>query len=235
MSRVNDYDAFAAAYDADNESNVYNAHYERPATLDLVGPVRGLRVLDAGCGSGALAQRLVAGGARVTALDASRRMLDIARRRLGPHVELVHADLAAPLPFPDASFDVVVASLVMHYLPSWEPPLAQFRRVLAPGGRDVISTHHPFMDFRLAGRGDYLGTYAFTEQWERGGQTVTMQFWHRPLSAMVEAFTGAGFVVERVAEPRPRPAAAAVSAAAFDKLSREPHFIFFALRSHPLP
>ena len=49
----NDYDAFAAAYDADNETNAWNAHYEPPAILSLAGDVHGLRVLDAGCGGGA--------------------------------------------------------------------------------------------------------------------------------------------------------------------------------------
>ncbi|HWT58411.1 MAG TPA: SAM-dependent methyltransferase, partial [Rhizobium sp.] len=49
----NDYDAFAAAYDADNEANAWNAYYERPAILALVGKVAGLCVLDAGCGGGA--------------------------------------------------------------------------------------------------------------------------------------------------------------------------------------
>ena len=45
---VNRYDDFAAAYAEDNETNVWNACYERPATLALAGDVRGLRVLDAG-------------------------------------------------------------------------------------------------------------------------------------------------------------------------------------------
>lgn len=49
--RPNDYDAFAAAYTADNESNAWNAYYERPASLALLGDVAGLRVLDAGCGA----------------------------------------------------------------------------------------------------------------------------------------------------------------------------------------
>lgn len=48
MPRENDYDRFAVAYDADNENNAWNAYYERPAILALMGEVAGLRVLDAG-------------------------------------------------------------------------------------------------------------------------------------------------------------------------------------------
>jgi len=46
----NNYDAFAAAFQADNENNAWNAYYERPAILSMVGDVKGRRVLDAGCG-----------------------------------------------------------------------------------------------------------------------------------------------------------------------------------------
>jgi len=56
--RVNDYDSFAEAYAAENENNLVNAYYERPAMLALAGDVAGRRILDAGCGSGALSAAL---------------------------------------------------------------------------------------------------------------------------------------------------------------------------------
>jgi 2-polyprenyl-3-methyl-5-hydroxy-6-metoxy-1,4-benzoquinol methylase len=49
-----DYDSFANAYSAENESNLCNAYYERPEMLRLAGDVSGCRILDAGCGSGPL-------------------------------------------------------------------------------------------------------------------------------------------------------------------------------------
>lgn len=51
-AQVNDYDSFAEAYSADNEKNILNAYYERPAMTALAGDVAGRRILDAGCGSG---------------------------------------------------------------------------------------------------------------------------------------------------------------------------------------
>lgn len=75
---MNRYDDFAAAYAEDNETNAWNACYERPGTLALAGNVRGLRVLDAGCGSGALAAALAGGGAAVTGIDLSAGLLEIA-------------------------------------------------------------------------------------------------------------------------------------------------------------
>jgi SAM-dependent methyltransferase len=60
---------------------------------------------------------------------------------------ILTADLAEPLTFAaDASFDLVVASLVMRYLADWNIPLAEFHRVLAADGAVVFSTHHPAMD-----------------------------------------------------------------------------------------
>jgi SAM-dependent methyltransferase len=225
----NDYDAFARAYATDNESNAYNAQYERPATLRMLGNVAGRSVLDAGCGAGAHSLELIRRGAAVTGVDLSAGLLDIARARLGPDVQLRQADLAQRLPFADASFDAVLASLVMHYLPDWQPTLAEFRRVLRPEGRLVISTHHPFMDHRLAEGESYFDTYDFSEVWTRGGDSVTMRFWHRPLHAMTDAFAQAGFRLQLLSEPQPEPVAAELFPESFANLSRNPRFLFFTL------
>jgi SAM-dependent methyltransferase len=225
--RDNDYDTFAADYDADNENNAWNAFYERPAVLSLAGEVAGLRVLDAGCGSGSHAAALVDRGAILTGIDASRGLLDIAQRRLHGRAQLLLADLNKPLPFKDASFDLVLASLVMHYLADWSLPLREFNRVLCAGGRLVFSTHHPFMDHRLAGRDNYFETYRFSETWQRGGKDMTMSFWHRPLHAMIDAMTAAGFRLQTLSEPQPDPRARRFPEA-YQSLTTEPRFIFFA-------
>lgn len=56
---ASDYDDFANAYSAENESNLFNAYYEGPAMLGLAGEVSGRRILDAGCGSGPLPDQRV--------------------------------------------------------------------------------------------------------------------------------------------------------------------------------
>ena len=227
--RANDYDAFALAYTRDNENNAWNAYYERPASLALLGDVAGQRVLDAGCGAGAHAEAIIRRGASVTGLDSSAALLAIARQRLGAQVPLHLADLAQPLPFAPGSFDTVLASLVMHYLQDWSLTLAEFRRVLVPGGALVISTHHPFMDHTLAGGPDYFATYEFSEEWTKGGQSVAMRFWHRPLHAMTGAFRTAGFTLDVVAEPQPDQAAESLFPADYAVLSTSPRFLFFRL------
>jgi SAM-dependent methyltransferase len=227
--KYNDYDGFAREYARYSESNPFNAHYERPAILSLAGDVRGLRVLDAGCGPGAHAAELTQRGATVTGVDLSVQMLDIARERLGPNVPLHQADLSQPLTLPDNAFDLVLSSLVMHYLEEWEPTLREFHRVLAPEGRLVMSTHHPFMDMRVSGSDDYLGTYRWTEGWERDVGTMRMRFWHRPLRAMLTAFNASGFTVNDIVEPDPAPEMADDAPDTYRFLARNAQFLFFSL------
>jgi ubiquinone/menaquinone biosynthesis C-methylase UbiE len=231
--RANDYDTFAAAYSADNEVNLSNAHYERPAILALAGTVTGRRILDAGCGSGSLTEALRDRGAEVTGTDSSASMLALAARRLGGTATLVKADLGRPLPFATGSFDDVMASLVLHYLPDWGPVLAEFHRVLVPGGRLVASTHHPFMDHELSGGANYFATYNITEEWTKRGQTAVMSFWHRPLHAMTDAFTAAGFDIGVISEPQPVPAARDLFPPTDITLfTTQPRFLFFVLSAH---
>jgi SAM-dependent methyltransferase len=228
----NDYDGFARVYARRNETNPFNALYERPAILALAGQVRGLRVLDAGCGSGVHAAELINRGATVTGVDLSEGLLAVARERLGPEVPLHRADLSGPLPFPDDAFELVLSSLVLHYLAEWEPTLREFHRVLVPGGRVVMSTHHPVLDLRVSGSDDYLGTYSFTEDWTEDDRTMSMRFWHRPLRAMLAAFTNSGFRVDDIVEPDPRPEMADTAPDAYRHLTRQAQFLFFSLTAH---
>src|SRR3954469_1688453 len=162
------YDDFAEVYTAENETSLMNACYERPATLALAGDVAGRRILDAGCGAGPLFAALRERGAVVSGIDQSTAMLELARRRLGADADLRVADLADPLPFPDAEFDDVTASLVLHYLRDWAPTLAELRRVLKTGGRLVASVNHPMMvnlTHRQAGpRPVYFEAYTWTDE-----------------------------------------------------------------------
>ncbi|WUH93795.1 class I SAM-dependent methyltransferase [Streptomyces sp. NBC_00433] len=231
---ANDYDSFAEAYSAENESSLINAYYERPAMLDLAGDVAGRRILDAGCGAGPLSAALRDRGAAVTGFDSSAGMLELARRRLGDGAALHLADLGGPLPFPDAAFDDVVASLVLHYLEDWTAPLAELRRVLAPGGRLIVSVEHPAVGLvSPAPGGDYFATCSYSEEWTLGGHTALMTFWRRPLHAMTDAFTAAGFRINVISEPPPSPDARELFPDAFAKRPSGAFvcFLFFVLQA----
>jgi SAM-dependent methyltransferase len=196
-----DYDTFADAYSRANESNFLNAYYERPAMVSLVGDIDGRRVLDAGCGSGPLTAALRDRGAIVTGFDQSSAMLDLARQRLGADADLHVGDLGEPLPFVDDAFDDIVASLCLHYLEDWTAPLAELRRVLRPGGRLILSVPHPSAYLVNYPDSDYFAVTKYSETFTFDGQDETMTYYHRPLHAMTDAFTGAGFRISVISEP----------------------------------
>jgi SAM-dependent methyltransferase len=230
--KANDYDTFAEAYTAGTEASLVNSYYERPAILDLAGDVAGRRILDAGCGSGPLFAALRERGAIVTGIDSSARMLGLARRRLGAAADLHLADLGSPLPFADGAFDDVIASLVLHYLEDWTAPLAELRRVLLPGGRLIASVDHPFHSQIQASPGtDYFATRTWSFVWSFSGNTALMRLWHRPLHAMTDAFTAAGFRISVISEPQPVPAARDLFPDDFGKLTTSPNFLFFVLHA----
>jgi len=203
--KADHYDAFAASYDRENSTSLLNAYYNRPALVALAGDVRGRRILDAGCGSGPLAQNLRDGGAVVSGFDGSPAMIELARDRLGDDVPLRVADIAAPLPYDDDSFDDVIASLVLHYLEDWSGPLAEIRRVLRPGGRLLVSVNHPLVRVFTHPGEDYFATRQYSDEFEFDGQPGILTFWHRPLHAMTDAFKEAGFDIAVIAEPPPAP------------------------------
>lgn len=224
------YDAIAEGYAAENAHSLLNEHYNRPALRVMLGDVRGRRVLDAGAGSGAMLADLLAGGAQAVGLDGSPEMLRLARERVGEAAELVVGDLAAPLPFADHAFDDVVCSLALHNLRDWDGALSEFRRVLVPGGRVLLSIEHPFAIW-YAGRQngeepDYFATRPRTDLWEFDGQQAEVTFWDRPLSAMFQAFLRAGLTITDVQEPGVPPE----TREAFPDLFAEtddPHFLAF--------
>ena len=229
------YDAFAAEYAAASATSPYNALYDRPAVLALAGDVAGLRVLEVGAAAGHLTEALADRGASVLATDLSTALLELARRRVGDRAEYRVADAALPYDFvPDASVDLVVASLVMHYLRAWGPTLREFHRVLAPGGRLVMSTHHPTMDWLSTPRREsYFATRAITEQWKFGDRLRPVTFYRRPLRAIFGALREAGFVVDVLEEPMPVEECRTHDPKAYERLTTSPRFLYLVASRPP--
>lgn len=224
---ASEYDAMAIEYDRHNASSAANSYYERPATIGLLGEVRGRRLLELGCGTGLLTQWLVDHGATVVACDVSVAMLEIARSRI-ERAELYHHDLAEPLTFlEDSSIDLVVASLVFHYVRDWVAPLRELHRVLRPTGSVVMSIHHPAWDWRNHCPEDYFAFLQVSEVWV-APHAVT--FWRRPLTAVTEAISEAGFIIERLVEARPNPELQTRDPSAFHELTTRPFFMHLRLR-----
>ncbi|MEZ4424004.1 MAG: class I SAM-dependent methyltransferase [Gemmatimonadota bacterium] len=220
------YEALADAYASRIDTKPHNAYYERPATLSLLPPVRGARVLDAGCGPGVYSEWLIARGAEVVAVDASPRMVELARDRLGPAVDLRVADLGRPLPFlADRSFDLVLCPLVLEYVEDWRVPFGEFHRLLRPGGHLVFSVTHPFFDSVYFESDDYFRVEHVASVWTGFGPRIRMPSIRRSLEETLTPLLDAGFVLERIVEPRPTEEFARADPRHYEELSRRPCFL----------
>lgn len=223
------YDTFADAYREHAEVAPYNALYDRPAMLELLGEVRGRTVFDAGCGPGIYTQELLDRGARVQACDASPRMVELARERVGQAAgtnDLRVHSLEAPIDWiEDGTVDLVLCALVYHYITDRPGFLAEMHRVLRPGGALLISTHHPTCDWLRLG-GSYFEVASVTETWSKGWEVTA---WRMPLGETTAEFADAGFLIERLVETQPAPEMAQSYPKQYAKLTSQPNFVNFRL------
>jgi SAM-dependent methyltransferase len=115
-----------------------------PDIPEIVGFERwgGRDVLEAGCGIGTDAVQFVRSGARYTGIDFSPTALDLAGRRPELRDARLVQGSVVELPFPDDSFDLVYSNGVIHHLPQTSQAIAEFHRVLRPGGTAIVMVYH---------------------------------------------------------------------------------------------
>jgi len=137
------YRAWAPTYDDPNNGLFA---LDEPAVDAIVDTLPPGNALDAACGTGRFSARLSARGHRVVGVDNSSEMLELARLKV-PGADFRLGDLEE-LPLPDASTDLVVCALALSHVPDLEPVMAQFARVVRPGGHVVIADAHHELVFR---------------------------------------------------------------------------------------
>lgn len=103
----------------------------------------GLRLLDAGCGTGHHMAELAGRGYEVAGVDASKEMLEFAREN-NPGAEIYEADVDE-IPFPDESFDIILSVEVLRHLPRSVKAISEMARLLKPGGFCLV-TAAPLLD-----------------------------------------------------------------------------------------
>ncbi len=171
------------------------------------------RVLDVGCGEGQVAR--LAGGVPgvelVAGVDPSVAQVGEAARR-GGGVRLARSE-ASGLPFPDATFDTVVACLVFEHVTELDEAISEVGRVLSPGGAFVFLLNHPLL--QTPGSGWIDDTILEEQYWRIGPylvedlsleeveKDVWIPFVHRPLSRYVNAMAAAGLYITSMVEPAP--------------------------------
>ncbi len=229
------FETLAERYAALVDTKPENAYYERPAMLSLLPPVNGKRILDAGCGPGSYSEWLVEHSAKVTGVDVSPKMVQLAQRRLGKRVKVHQADLGRPLDFlENGTFDIVISPLVLDYIEDWESVFTEFSRLLRDSGLLVFSMEHPSLKFTESVNKDYFATELIETEWRGFGIPVQVPSYRRSLGSMVSALTAAGFVIERMVEPRPTEMFRKKDPDTYQRLSKHPGFLCIRARKETL-
>ena len=183
------YERWAPSYDGPN--GLFDI--DEPVVYGIVDALPVGDALDAACGTGRFATHLLERGHRVIGVDSSPHMLDVARAKL-PDADLRLGELQA-IPVDDAAVDLVMCGLALIHMPDLGPVMAEFARVLRPGGHVVVSdVHH-----RLVLLGSVV--HATGPNGEPG---LTPTFRHSA-GDFVRAALGAGLEIRRCEELRTAP------------------------------
>ncbi|MBR6185990.1 MAG: class I SAM-dependent methyltransferase [Clostridia bacterium] len=196
----------AGQFAADQEGSEY-ADANKSVVRHRFQRFNGESVLDLGCGYGYYTDYFDGIGARTVGIDGAEAMIRIARERY-PNSAFALADLADPLPFEDASFDLIFCNQVLMDVEGIEDIFHECRRVLKNRGILYYSIVHPafYSGSWLTDENGrkyakavsrYLRPYVFQNHF--GGETA---HFHRPLSAYLNAAANAGFHLVRAQEPR---------------------------------
>lgn len=204
--------------------DVFREHFNNPAVLRFVGNLRGKTVLDAGCGEGYNTRLLACSGARMTGVDVSQRMIELARQEEGKNplgIRYERTSFSDLSLFDDASFDVVVSFMALMDGPDYEGAVREFFRVLRNGGELVFSLTHPCFlprgsqwmedeEGNAAGLtvSDYFDGKPYVERWRFRAappdvEPFTVVCFPRTLSHYLNTLTKEGFVLKEIEEPRP--------------------------------
>ncbi len=219
-----DWDQLADWYDEKqgDKGDFWHRMLIDPCFLRLVGDVRGLRVLDLGCGNGYLARGYARSGATVVGVDASKPMIDRARARgkqETARIEYHVADAAHLTMLEDASIDLVASNMALMDIEDAEGAIREAGRVLRDRGRFVGSLSHPCFDQgssstwlteRFFGNSTtsrkvvrYRHPLADDIPWDIGGRTITTVGYHRPLSWYARVLRDSGLLIRSLEEPEP--------------------------------
>ncbi|MFN7115379.1 MAG: class I SAM-dependent methyltransferase [Saprospiraceae bacterium] len=220
------YETMAEKYSELIEHKPHNAYYDRPNTLALLPEVNGKFILDAACGPGKYAEILLNQGAQVTGFDMSPKMIELAKARNGAQGNFFVHDLATPFTmFTDASFDIVLCALALHYVEDWTLTMQEFHRVLKPQGILVISIEHPFFEYTFFQSSQYFAVEPVKCTWNGFGQPIEVNSFRRPLMECVLPLTNNGFYIDQLIEPKPTPEFAALDPKHYAELNAFPAFM----------
>ena len=208
-----------------DEGNDFHTELVKPSVDSLLDAKPGEAILDVGCGNGVYSRHLARLGAKVTAIDVSKAMIEKARQRTGGQegeitymvIDATSEDELSSLD--DDTYDAVVCNMTLMDLAEVRPLALNIPRILRSGGRFIFSVTHPCFN-------NSVGTTRVVEEsYDRHGRQQTHSIkvssyitpksgisrgicgrdpqhdFHRPLSSLLSIFFESGLVMDGISEP----------------------------------
>lgn len=244
---MSDYDGFADRWHERMQKRPGFAHtfIEKPALFEALGNVQDLDVLALGCGTGEECEMLKKKGARYAkGIDLARELIARATATY-PGIVFAVEDLRT-FTVEKERYDIIIASLSLHYAKSWGEILERAWQSLRGGGRFVITTHHPAKwggettrgtafknilgyekengDYKVYG--DYLHERKIEDVWFDG---LDVSFYHRPLQEMFKDILDSKLKLKSFKELAPIESGQKEDRVLYDIYSKIPLFVLFEL------
>ena len=202
------------------DGDLYHRTFLFPTLVKWVSPKKGIRILDMGCGNGALARLFAKAGADVVGVDFSDVFIKLAKERsknLNIYYRVIDATDNKQLQslIDSEKFDYVVSSMVLHDMPTITPLITALPALLKPNGHFIFTVPHPCFNSGLVEIEDLKNNanqkklllsnrYIKSEEFEiasKPDQPVKQICFHRPLSELFNTLFSAGFVMDGFVEP----------------------------------
>lgn len=227
------YDEFASGYHnyMNDDTNFWNKWLEYPHTVRLLNKqnLKDKAVLDLGCGSGRYTKELVRLGAKVSGIDKSKNLIEIAKIEL-PSAEF-QVGTVEKLPYLDSIFDYVFSGLVIDYFPDLKEAFTEVSRVLKGNGSFIFSGHVPysFLTTKVKGTspqqfllGNYFDEGKFEREW--ASLNLKQNQYHHTFQSLVEALVQNNLYITEYHDMKPDEVAKTSGLSDYDEAFIKPKF-----------
>jgi len=235
----------------------YRDDLNNPATFKLIGDIKGKRVLDLACGEGYNTRILAKKGAKVTGVDLSKNMIELAREKEATQnlgITYIASDAAHMKDLPNNHFDLATCFMSLQDIEHLKDAVSEVARVLKNNGRFIFSIPHPCFvklvkDKKGWGWRNKSGAHAEEEtELEKGTYSSDVKYeihwtmerltehfrtvsFHRTISDYSQALFQNGFHISRLVEPKPTKSAVLKHPALEEVLETPQSIIFEAVKT----